>query len=62
MIWSREEYLAHMTFEDTGRELFCELFGLLIGLDGEWKQQGAAAEELDLSAFGWDGVKMAPVG
>ena len=57
MIWNREEYIAHMTFEDVGKEMFCELFGPLIGLDAEWAAQGASPEEIDLSAFGWDSVK-----
>ena len=56
MIWNRDEYIAHMTFEYTGKEMFTELFGLLIGLDGEWKSQGATPDEIDLSAFGWDSV------
>ena len=56
MIWNREEYIAHMTFEYTGKEMFTELFGLLIGLDDEWKNQGVSQAELDLSAFGWDSV------
>jgi len=56
MVWNREEYIAHMTFEYTGKEMFTELFGLLVGLDNEWKSQGATPDELDLSAFGWDSV------
>ncbi|MCL2772685.1 MAG: hypothetical protein FWD71_04975 [Oscillospiraceae bacterium] len=56
MIWTREEYIAHMTFEYTGKEMFTELFGLLTGLDNEWKSQDATPDELDLSAFGWDSV------
>ncbi len=35
MIWKREQYLAHMRFQDTSRELFTELFGPLIGLTSE---------------------------
>ena len=31
--------------------MFTELFGPLIGLEEEWRAQGASAEELDLSAF-----------
>lgn len=62
MIWNREEYIAHMTFEYTGKEMFTELFGLLIGLDEEWRSQGASPEELDLSAFGWDSVLYAGTG
>ena len=62
MVWSREEYIAHMTFEYTGKEMFTELFGLLIGLDKEWESQGALPEEIDLSAFGWDSVLYAGTG
>lgn len=29
MIRDRERYIAHSLFEDTGREMFCELFGPL---------------------------------
>lgn len=56
MRWNREEYIAHMNFQYTGKEMFCELFGLLIGLYEEWKSQGATEKELNLSAFGWDYV------
>ena len=56
MLWNREEYIAHMNFEYTGREMFSELFGLLVGLDNEWKAQGATEAELKLTAFDWDYV------
>lgn len=56
MIWNREQYIAHCNFEYTGREMFCELFGLLLGLDKEWQQQGATRDELELTAFDWDYV------
>ena len=51
-----------MRFENIGKEMFCELFGLLVGLDGQWRAQGATKEELSLDAFGFDSVKMADVG
>ena len=57
MIWNREEYIAHMTFQDIGKEMFTELFGLLIGGVDEWKNQNASTAEIDLSAFAWDNVK-----
>ncbi len=57
MLWSREDYIAHMTGEFTGKEMLTELFGLLVGLDKEWIQQGASEAELNLSAFGFDNVK-----
>jgi len=47
----REEYLDYMTFRSNERPLFAELFGPLVGLKEEWAEQGAAPEELDLSAF-----------
>jgi len=47
----REEYLDHMTFRANRRPLFTEIFGPLVGLKEEWAAQGAAPEELDLSAF-----------
>ena len=62
MIWNREEYIAHMCFEDIGKEMLCELFGPLIGLEAEWAAQGATPEECDLSAFGFDSVRMADCG
>ncbi|MFI3212948.1 MAG: uroporphyrinogen decarboxylase family protein [Eubacteriales bacterium] len=62
MRFTREEYIALMTFEDIGREMFTELFGPLIGLEDEWKAQGASKKELDLTAFGWDYVDNVFVG
>ncbi len=52
--WEREAYLDHMCFGGTERELFVELFGPLIGLDAEWKAQGAQERELNLTAFDFD--------
>lgn len=62
MLWTRDEYLSHMTFQGSPREMFTELFGPLIGLDEEWRSQGATEDEVSLTAFGWDGVliKSAP--
>ena len=56
MIWRREEYLAHLRFEDVGREMFCELFGPLNNLIPEWESQGATEDELNMVAFDWDYV------
>lgn len=56
MRWTREEYIAHLTGEYTGKEFFTELFGPLVGLCQEWESQGASKAEQDLSAFGWDYV------
>jgi hypothetical protein len=56
MRWDRQEFIDLMTFNHPKREMFYETMGLLVGLDEEWKTQGASAEELDLSAFGFDYV------
>jgi hypothetical protein len=56
MVWNREDYINHMTFNNTGKELFCELFGPLVGLPEQWAAQGASEDEINLSAFGWESV------
>ncbi len=56
MIWQRDRYIAHCNFEFTGREMFCELFGPLVGLDNEWRKQGATEDEINMIAFDWDYV------
>ena len=56
MIWDRERYIAHSLFEDTGREMFCELFGPLHMLEQEWRAQGASDAEIGMTAFDWDYV------
>jgi len=42
--------------------MFCELFGPLVGLDAEWKAQGATPGELDLTDFCFDYVPLARTG
>jgi len=56
MRWDRQDFIDLMTFNHPKREMFYETMGLLIGLDNEWKAQGATAAEIDLSAFGFDYV------
>lgn len=53
----RDEYIDYMTFRNVRRPLFTELFGPLIGLEDEWRQQGASEEEVNLRAFGFDYVR-----
>ena len=57
MIWDRERYIAHCLFEDTGREMFCELFGPLHVLEQEWRAAGVPEDEINMTAFGWDYVR-----
>ncbi|HPT97902.1 MAG TPA: uroporphyrinogen decarboxylase family protein [Armatimonadota bacterium] len=62
MRFSREQYLEYMTFGEFERPLFVELFGLLVGLEAEWRAQGATQEEIDLVAFDWDWVPVVNCG
>jgi len=62
MKFQREEYLELMTFEKIERPMFVELFGPLVGLDKEWKAQGATQEEIDMVAFDWDYVDVVQCG
>ena len=57
MEFLRGEYLDHMTFSGTRRPMFVELFGLLVGLEAQWRDQGASDGEIDLTAFGFDQVR-----
>jgi len=57
MQWLREPYLDYMMGRAVERPIAVELFGLLLGLDKEWHEQGATEEEVSLDAFGWDTVK-----
>ena len=62
MRWDRRDFIDLMTFNHPKEEMFYETMGLLIGLDEEWKAQGALPEELDLTAFGFDYVHAAGAG
>lgn len=62
MRWSREEYINLLTYGEVERPMLVELFGLLVGLDEEWKAQGASKEELNLSAFSLDYVETVDYG
>jgi len=56
MRFNREQYINLMTFGDIDRQMFSELFGLLIGLDAEWRTQGASEDEINMVGFDWDYV------
>lgn len=56
MKWNREEYVELMTFGKVERQMFVELFGPLIGLETEWREQGAGNEEIEMYGFDWDYV------
>ncbi len=62
MRFHREHYLDLMTFGPAPRAMFVELFGTLIGLEDEWRSQGATEHELNLTAFDWDYVPIVDCG
>jgi len=62
MRWSREQYLALMTFKPVPRPMFIELFGPLLGLEEQWRQQGATEDEINLTAFDFDYVEQVGAG
>jgi hypothetical protein len=62
VIFRREEYIDLITFGETPRQMFVELMGPLQGLELEWAAQGAAPDEMDLTAFDWDYVRVVDCG
>lgn len=62
MRFNRDEYLGLMTFGHAERPMFAELFGLLVGVDDEWRSQGASDAEISLEAFDWDFVPVVTCG
>ena len=53
----RDEYLDYMKGRAVLRPYFVELFGPLVGLEEEWRAQGAREDEIALTAFGFDRVR-----
>ncbi len=62
MRFHREQYLAHLLCRGSDREIFVEQFGPLIGLEDEWRRQGAGEDELTLDAFDFDSVDVCWLG
>jgi uroporphyrinogen-III decarboxylase len=62
MRFDRQQYLDLVTFGTGERPMFVELFGPLIGLEAEWRAQGATDAELNLTAFDWDYVNIVGCG
>lgn len=62
MQFHREQYLDLMTFGHAERPMFVELFGPLVGLEEEWRAQGASEDEISLVAFDWDYVPVVGCG
>lgn len=57
MRWAREKYIELMSFGRVERPMFVEIFGLLVGVEDEWRAQGACKNEIDLSKFDFDYVQ-----
>lgn len=62
MKWHRQEFVDLVCFRPHPRPMFVELFGTLVGLDDEWRAQGASEEEINLTAFDFDWVPTARTG
>jgi uroporphyrinogen-III decarboxylase len=56
MRFTRQQYIDLMTFGEVDRQMFSELFGPLVGLDVEWRAQGATDDEINMIGFDWDYV------
>lgn len=62
MQFTREQYRNLMMFGHVERQMFVELFGPLVGLEDEWKAQGANDDELRMVGFDWDYVPVVDCG
>ena len=62
MKFHRDQYLELMTSAAAPRQMFIELFGPLVGLEDEWRAQGATEDEINLTAFDWDYVPIVDFG
>jgi uroporphyrinogen-III decarboxylase len=59
--WLRDDYLDYMAGRRIDRPMFVELFGPLVGLENEWRAQGASEKEIKLTAFGFDYVRRSSI-
>lgn len=62
MRWTREQYLDLMCFRQAERPMLVELFGPLVGLEEEWRAQGATDAEINLTAFDFDTIDLVSAG
>jgi uroporphyrinogen-III decarboxylase len=62
MRFDRRQYIDLLTFGQSDRPMFVELFGPLIGLADEWRSQGATEDEINMVAFDWDYVPIVGCG
>ncbi len=62
MKWNRQDFIDLLTFNHPPREMFVELMGPLVGLEDEWRKQGACEGEIALEDFCFDYVPVFTVG
>lgn len=56
MKWTAKQYVDLMTYNRPVRPMFSELFGPIVGLDKEWKAQGASDDMIAMRGFCFDYV------
>lgn len=56
MKFTNKQYVELMSYNNPERPMFSELFGPLIGLDEEWRRQGATEDMIRMKAFAFDYV------
>lgn len=62
MKWAREQYIDLMTHNHPERPMFSELFGPIVGLDAQWRAQGAEEDMISLERFSFDYVPYTNLG
>ncbi len=62
MRFTAKQYVDMMRYRGGTRPMFSELFGPLIGLDKQWREQGATEEQIKMRAFAFDYVDYVHVG
>lgn len=62
MRYTAKQYVDLMKYRGGVRPMFSELFGPLIGLDAQWRAQGATEEMIAMRAFAFDYVENVRIG
>jgi len=56
MKYTAKQYVDLMSYAGGVRPMFSELFGPIVGLDREWREQGATDEMIEMRGFAFDYV------
>ena len=62
MKWTNRQFIDLMTYNHPERPMFSELFGPIIGLEEQWRAQGATQDMIDMKAFAFDYVPFFDLG